>query len=41
MVVAPYAETMPAHLATSSKTARVGRFPERIGSTTLDYRLFM
>lgn len=34
-------ETMPAHLATSGKIARVGRFLERLGSTTLDYRLFM
>lgn len=34
-------ETMPAHLTTSGKVARVGRFLERLGATTLDYRLFM
>lgn len=34
-------KSMPVHLATSTKIARVGRFLERLGSVALDYRLFM
>ena len=34
-------ESMPAHLTTSGKIAKIGRYLERLSTATLDYRLFM